>query len=415
MRATGWGHGCLRLVGTMLLAIAVTSGVSRAGGLYVQEFGTPSQAMAGAGANALAENAATSFQNPAGMTRLDDHQAMATAGFLAGTIKFDSTDSPVNSGGNGGEQGGFGPVLGAMYVHRLSERFRAGLSLVSISGAVLDPDNDWAGRFQVQELSLITLSMFPTLAVRLTDSFSVGGGANVIYGRLNYKLAAPLPGPGEGQVDLEDLDDFEAGAVVSFLWEPTEQTRFGALWQQKIDLDLEGDVKLKGSGLNASATTKIPLVEAVRASLVHEFGDDLQVGASFRWERWSEFDDQFVRVGSGTGALPRDWKDTYGGSLGLRAQLTPKWAALVGAGYDSSPVSRSDRTADMPIDEQYRLGVGAQYLGFENRVVGANFSWTHLGEAKIRSSSLRGKYDRNELFSLTFYVSFDKLPWSALD
>ena len=40
-----------------------------AGGLYIQEFATPSLGSANAGAQAWADNASTAFFNPAGMTR----------------------------------------------------------------------------------------------------------------------------------------------------------------------------------------------------------------------------------------------------------------------------------------------------------------------------------------------------------
>ena len=52
--------------------------VSTAGGLYLNEFGTPSMGVAGAGANAVASDASTSFHNPAGMTRIKS-KAKATS------------------------------------------------------------------------------------------------------------------------------------------------------------------------------------------------------------------------------------------------------------------------------------------------------------------------------------------------
>ena len=50
------------------------------------------------------------------------------------------------------------PLLSAGYIHKLSERWRLGLGLATIAGAVLDPDDDWAGRQQITETSLLTLS-----------------------------------------------------------------------------------------------------------------------------------------------------------------------------------------------------------------------------------------------------------------
>ena len=54
-------------------SIALLASSVQAGGLYVPTFGTPSMGVASAGANAIADDASTAIQNPAGMTRLDDH------------------------------------------------------------------------------------------------------------------------------------------------------------------------------------------------------------------------------------------------------------------------------------------------------------------------------------------------------
>jgi long-chain fatty acid transport protein len=71
--------------------------VSSAGGLYLNEFGTPSMGVAGAGANAVASDASTSFHNAAGMTRIKGHQLMGTAGVLKATVKFDpDADTPIS-------------------------------------------------------------------------------------------------------------------------------------------------------------------------------------------------------------------------------------------------------------------------------------------------------------------------------
>ena len=73
-----------------------------AGGLYLNEFVTPSMGVAGAGANAVASDASTSFHNAAGMTRIKGTELMGTAGLLNTTVKFDpDSDTPI-PGGDGG-------------------------------------------------------------------------------------------------------------------------------------------------------------------------------------------------------------------------------------------------------------------------------------------------------------------------
>ena len=61
----------MQLSKMVALQLASLSGVAQAGGLYVGEFGQPNQGASRAGAHALAEDASTAAQNPAGIMFLD--------------------------------------------------------------------------------------------------------------------------------------------------------------------------------------------------------------------------------------------------------------------------------------------------------------------------------------------------------
>ncbi len=199
-----------------------------AGGLYINEFGTPSMGVAGAGANAVASDASTSFHNPAGMTRIKSKELMVTAGLLNSIVEFDpDSDTPV-PGGDGGEAGGPAPIIGGFYVHSLSDRWKLGANLVTISGAVLDYDDDWTGRYQNTEVTLLTMTFSPTIAYRVNDWLSLGGGPQIMYADLEMKAKAPLPGPGgrEGEVTI-DGNDVAFGFGLGALFELSERTRLG--------------------------------------------------------------------------------------------------------------------------------------------------------------------------------------------
>ena len=64
-----------------------------------------------------------------------------------------------SGGGDGGDQGGFNPITSNQYFHKLSDRWRLGMSLLSISGVALNPRNDWAGRNEIAEVSLFNLTL----------------------------------------------------------------------------------------------------------------------------------------------------------------------------------------------------------------------------------------------------------------
>ena len=86
----------LPLVVLSAIILFMCPNISLAGGLYINEFGTPSMGVAGAGANAVAVDASTSFHNAAGMTRIDGKELMGTGGLLYATVKFDpDEDTPI--------------------------------------------------------------------------------------------------------------------------------------------------------------------------------------------------------------------------------------------------------------------------------------------------------------------------------
>ena len=142
------------IIALFFVTLFMIPSVGRAGGLYIGEFGTPSMGVAGAGAQAAGSDASTSFHNPAGMTRIKGKELMGTGGFIYSTVKFDKdSDTPID-GGNGGDAGGIGPLLGGFYVHSLNDRWKLGANLFSIAGAILEYDDDWAGRYLNTELTL---------------------------------------------------------------------------------------------------------------------------------------------------------------------------------------------------------------------------------------------------------------------
>ena len=173
----------VKVVMGLTLAASIGVGQSHAGGLYLNEFATPSMGTAGAGGEAWAHDASTAFafHNPAGMTRLEGHQLSLGFGLGRGETEFDANANTPFGGGNGGDAAGLVPLLGSHGVLSLTEDLKLGFSVFSVSGAALDYNNAWAGRFQVQEFNLLTVTANPTLAYQVTDWLSLAGGVLVVF------------------------------------------------------------------------------------------------------------------------------------------------------------------------------------------------------------------------------------------
>ena len=369
-----------------------------AGGLYINEFGTPSMGVAGAGTNAVASDASTSFHNPAGMARIKGKELMGTGGFIYSTVKFDpDADTPI-PGGNGGDAGGPAPVLGGFYVHSLNDRWKLGASLISISGALLDYDNDWTGRYLNTDVTLLTLTFYPSVAYRVNNWLSLGGGPQIMYADLELKAKAPPP-IGNGEVKI-DGDDVAFGFGLGALIELSERTRFGISYQSEIEPEFSGDVKFSGGAGSADAgtDTEITLARFIRISGYHELNDRWALLGTVGWENWSEFKDINISTGAGAQKIPRNWDDTWKFAAGVHFRPVEKWLLQLGFAYDTSPVDSDDRTPDMPMDRQIRYATGAQYQWSDRLSTGAQFVYADYGKAKIDNDLLKGDYKRNDLF-----------------
>src|SRR5512144_1875554 len=147
MRKIRYGLRRNRIVAVGVLAATVASSSANAGGLFLYEMATPDLGTASAGRAAAADNAATAFGNPAGMTRLDRTQMLVGIQPAYGISHFDKGNDTTVSGGNGGNALGFIPGMGGYFVYSATPDLKLGLSLGSDFGLSARYQNTWSGRF----------------------------------------------------------------------------------------------------------------------------------------------------------------------------------------------------------------------------------------------------------------------------
>ena len=394
------------LLATVLtfICICLGAGTAHAGGLYVNEFATTSMGTAGAGAEAWANDASTTWHNPAGMTRIEGREVTVGAGIGIIDVEFDADSDTPFGGGNGGDAGDLVPLLGTYGVFSATEDLKFGVGIFSVSGAALDYDNNWTGRFQAKEIEILTVSLNPTVAYRVTDWLSFGGGPMITYSSLDYKLAVPPGGGGRAEVDG---DDVAFGYTLGALFELSPQTRLGVTYLSEQSLDFEGDLKISPIGVNVGSDTELDLAQMVRVGAYHDINEQWAVLATVGWEDWSTLDNLLVSTDGGSAPIPRDWDDTYHLSIGAHYKPVEDWLLQAGFTYDSSPVSSSDRTADMPIDRQLRFALGAQHQLTESLALGGAVEYVDFGDARINNpTTLKGDYDTNRAVFLALTLNW---------
>ena len=137
---------------------------SYAGGIILYEQGTYDVGLASAGWAARGQDAATLFRNPAAMSRFEYSQFMLGAQVLYGDFGFKPAPETTVDGNNGGNPIGAFPGGGLFYVHKTSESINLGVGVFSYFGLSQKYDEGWVGRYYIQEMTLIGMTIMPSMS-----------------------------------------------------------------------------------------------------------------------------------------------------------------------------------------------------------------------------------------------------------
>ena len=355
-----------------LLLILLLPASLWAGGVYLTEIGPQEVGLASAGWAARAQDASTLFTNPAGMTRLKQSELQVGLQPIYLGLEFDPASNTTASGSSG-DGNDWLPAGSLFYVHSISEKLKAGLGIFGYFGLALDYNDDWVGRYYIDEVKLQGLNVMPALAYKVNDWLSIGAGLNVMYAMFEQKAKVnnALDSLPDGELEIED-DDFAYGVNIGVLIEVSPRTRFGIQYLSEMSLEFEDKPKFKNLGPGLSSILGradelelgMTAPDSVMVSAYHELTDKWAVMGNVGWQQWSEFGKVDITVSSEESAditADRKYEDTWHVAAGGQYRISEPWLWSFGVAYDSSIVEDEDRTADLPLGEAWRFGTGAQY------------------------------------------------------
>ena len=406
-----------RLAVLALLAALPVRG-AHAAGFWVNEMGTPDLGSSAAGRAALAQDAATVFGNPAGMTRLERSQVLLGLQLVHGEVKFDrDRDATTFAGGDGGNASGWSPGGGAYGVQALGERFRLGLWSGSYFAGDLKYQSGWSGRYYVTKDELVTLGTGVNAAYKINDWLSVGGGPFALYGTLDQKGKINNPDPAAGDGDFHVGDSRVGfGGMAGVMVEPRPGTRFGLSWISPVKLDFQDVLSTSNLGPGVSALLArlqaadrrldlgITVPQQFMLSAYHQLTPTFAVMGNLAWQDWSEFGKVDISIDGPTddsATTDLHYDDTIGVALGGQWRVVPGWLWSFGGGLETSPMSKSQRSPSLPLDAQYRIGTGLQHELTEDITVGLACQLMYAGNADLDvdrgalSGRLKGDYGPN--------------------
>jgi long-chain fatty acid transport protein len=414
-----------------LLALMLTFGVAAlptpvfASGFQLVEQNASGLGNAYAGQAAGIKNAGAIHFNPAALTRVKGWNVVVSVEPIGLSNTFADTGStvpsagalqfPVPLGNEGGDAGKWIPVPNAYVSGQVTERIWLGVGVNVPFGLETDWDPAWMGRFHATKSKVQTINVNPTIAIALSDTFSIGGGAsyqhlkadlgqNLAYGSLAYagtaQAVAGLP-PAQQQAALAAVlaqlggpsglalegpalisgDSNAWGWNAGALLKLGEQAHVGVSYRSKVKHEVEGDVTFTGAPtfslpgplapigdtLNARfasgpVTTTIELPETWSVAAAWE-NEKLEILADWTYTAWDVLPSLDIARADGTplSSVALRFENIWRVGLGANVKLNDAWTLRLGTAYDKAPVQDEFRTPRLPDSDRIWTAGGFEW------------------------------------------------------
>jgi long-chain fatty acid transport protein len=273
------------------------------------------------------------------------------------------------------------------------------------------------------------MAVNPTIAYKLTDWDSVGGGVSAVQGNMSERVAVNTAlEPGDGRLKY-DASDTGYGYNLGVLFTLSPQTRIGVTYVSQVNFDFKDEMRFKNLDgtilgaalaanglLDANLKINVNLPAQLALGAYHALTDKIALVGTVNWQNWSRFGQPEISVAdSQTVTDNLGYKDTYHAGVGVYYRIAEPWLVMAGFGYDTSPTSSSDeRSPVLPLGAAFRYAAGVQYDWSKDLSVGLAYTLIDGGKAKVSKSGgplrgdLVGEYDPNfvHAFNVNFVYKF---------
>ena len=369
------------------LIMAPASGLGSGFALY--EAGARSSAL-GCAVVARADDLSAIFYNPAGLVQVPGFQVMGGLAFIIPRAEIVTQSGGVDTRTLMDSRVAAVPHFFTSY--QLTDRVWLGLGLNSPFGLGIRYNDTWPGSVNVIKASIQTLNLNPTLAVKITDYLSAGGGLDIMYFNFNMKRQLPLPFLGPQTLHLEG-DTWGVGFNLGLHLKPRDDIALGVSYRSQVRQQVEGPAQFQPyNALNARASGSIILPDTIFAGIMVRPLEKLSLEVGVIWTHWSlfrNFDLKFDNV-LGTLSERKGWHDTWRGQVGVEYRALP-WLDLR-AGYALENEPMPDRYADYLVpssDRRHNFSFGS---GFRWRSMTIDLSYTlaYMPDRSVNTSLATG-------------------------
>lgn len=400
----------LTALGTILLAAN-----AQAAGFHLREQSAAAQGNAFAGATAGAENGSYAYFNVAGLTRQKGTQLNVGGTYIS--PRAEASDVKAQDGSRGSDVNNIvhaAVAPNATLSHQINEKAFIGVGLNVPYGMITKYDEEWAGSDHGITSKVITATVTPMAAYKLTDKLSVGAGFQMQYVR------ARLTNSANNQMIKTAMegDAFDIGYQLGAMYEFNDDTRVGVAYRSQIKHKLKGDLSasMPLPNLNQDINARLTTPEMLSMGIYHQLNEKWAVMAEYQRVFWSSFEtlDIYGEDVPFLSSTKEKWRDTNFFAVGASYQIDNQWKWRLGLAYDQSAVRVQHRTPRIPDSDRiwYSTGLNYQYndkLTFDIAYTYISAHKAHIDTALTGNSGshVSAEYSNSvQLFGLSLNYKF---------
>ncbi len=409
----------------------------QASAFAIQDQGVTYLGNAYAGTTSAAQDASTSYYNPAGMSELPANQLVASGTYFKQNIKlYNATamnsDEGVLTGNNPCYPKSNYVTPAGHFVWRATEKFSMGISVVEPFRLDTKYSSTDIARVMATETKITSVLISPTVGYKLHKKFSVGAGLDFL--RINSKFSTDLDyggvGSEAGGFVTNSAGRWNLGYHLGILYKPQPATKIGLAYFSRFNCNFSGATQSRNAvnffrANEATYTLKLP--DRINFGVAHFFTPKWQVMGELEWTHWSRLKTINFLYNSPArqGIKSFHYSNTWRLSLGSDYMLVPGLTVKGGVGFDQSPTNNTYRNAMLPDSNRYLLALGAklefsQYVAlvagyshifFQNTTINETGPISNLNSSTQlpNTSSLRADVSNNaNVFGLQLVCTFGK-------
>ena len=333
-------------------------------------------------------DAASIYFNPGALPMLDQKFSISFwVSPIFSTVAFQNEEYNYNSTSDNP----IGTPFSVYFNYIIKEKLSIGIGVYTPFGSSAKWDDDWEGRYLIQNIALKAIFIQPTIGYKITDNIGIGAGLIYATGSVAINRALPLPvGDGTATVGLNSKAT-GIGGNIGIYADVAEKFHLGLTYKTKIEMEAkDGEVKMENVPTTLASkfpatnkfSTTLNLPGSVNFGVGYDVSEKLNIAVEFNYVMWSAYDSLIFDFTTNTSSLedsrnPRLYQNTLAFRVGAQYELNEKLIARVGFYYDPSPIQDTLFSPETPNMDNLGFTAGLSYMPTERLSIDVSFLYIH--------------------------------------